>query len=111
MSMNADPRRSNCVNRPLTPHNPPLRSSLVVVAFVLFCTMLGHAQSGPEPGHAIGTVTTRGKLILLTLNDGALGRANMFNLAHHTLRFTPDGAGYRVENVPFAWDPDFGAAL
>jgi hypothetical protein len=56
-------------------------------------------------------VTVHGKLILLTLSEGALGRANMFNLAHHTLRFTPDGSGYRVANIPFAWDPDFGVAL
>jgi hypothetical protein len=70
-----------------------------------------HAQFGNEPGHSIGKVTVQGNLILLTLNEGALGHSNLFNLAHHTLRFMPDGGGYRVANVPFAWDGDFGTAL
>lgn len=82
-----------------------------LLAAVAFGSVAAHAQFGDEPGHSIGTVAVRGKLILLTLDPGVLGRANLFNLEHRTLRFTPDGAGYRVEKIPFTWDSDFGSAL
>ena len=88
-----------------------IRAIVSIVSLVALCAPAARAQFGWEPGHPIGTVTVRGKLILLTLNEGALGHANLFDLAHHTLRFTPDGSGYRVEQVPFVWDSDFGAAL
>src|ERR1700733_1968858 len=88
-----------------------VRRVAAILGILALCSLPGHAQFGDGPGHSIGTVTVRGKLILLTLNEGALGHANLFNLAHHTLRFTPDGAGYRVESIPFAWDADFGAEL
>ncbi|HEV2464202.1 MAG TPA: hypothetical protein VGT04_10375 [Acidobacteriaceae bacterium] len=88
-----------------------IRVVLSIAALVALCAPAARAQFGWEPGHPIGTVTVRGNLILLTLNEGALGHANLFDLAHHTLRFTPDGSGYRVEQVPFVWDSDFGAAL
>jgi hypothetical protein len=78
-------------------------------------TMLGafaaQAQYRQEPGHSIGAVTTQGKLVVLTLDEGVLGQANLFNLAHHTLRFTPEAAGYRVETVAPHWDSDFGAEM
>ena len=35
----------------------------------------------------------------MTLDEGVLGKANLFDLAHRTLRFTPEGARYRVENL------------
>lgn len=85
--------------------------AIAVVAAVLMGSRPANAQFESEPGHSIGTVSVRGKLILLTLNPGALGKANLFNLAHHTLRFTPEDGGYRVEEIPFAWDADFGEAL
>jgi hypothetical protein len=72
---------------------------------------LEHAQYGPGQGHSIGSVTTRGNLIVLTLDEGVLGKANLFDLEHRTLRFTPDGAGYRVENLPLQWDSDFGPEM
>jgi hypothetical protein len=65
----------------------------------------------PQPGKSIGAVTTLGNLIVVTLDDAALGKANLFDLVKHTLRFSPDAGGYRAENAAFAWDPDFGAAL
>src|SRR5213082_113426 len=64
---------------------------------VLSCAT--YSQSRQEPGRSIGTITTQGDLIVLTLNDGVFGKANMFDLARHTLRFTPEGAGYRAENL------------
>jgi hypothetical protein len=61
-----------------------------------------------EPGKSIGSISTQGDLIIFTLNEGALGAANPFDLAKHTLKFTPDAGGYRVENTAFAWDAEFG---
>ena len=57
------------------------------------------AQNRQEPGHSIGTVTTQGNLIVMTLNEGALGHANLFDLSKRTLRFTPEASGYRSENL------------
>ena len=92
-----------------------LKKVCLHVAGLALAGMLGVlpalAQFEQAPGHSIGTVTTHGKLIVLTLNRDALGKANLFDLEHHTLRFTPDGNGYRVESVPFAWDADFGAEI
>jgi len=79
------------------------------------CSVLLHlspcAAQGNEPGRSIGKVSTRGDLIVLELEDGVLGNANPFNLVGRTLRFTPEGARYRVENRALQWDSDFGAAL
>lgn len=67
------------------------------------------AQGPQEPGRSIGTISTQGNLIVFELREGALGRANLFDLSKRTLRFTPDGGGYRIENLPLAWDSDYGA--
>ena len=72
---------------------------------------LSHAQQDDEPGHSIGKVSTRGDLIVMELNDGVLGKANLFELTDHTLRFTPDGSAYRVESQPMQWDSDYGPEL
>ncbi len=69
------------------------------------------AQDWDAPGKSIGSVTTQGNLIVLTLNEDALGKPHLFNLAHRTIRFTPDGSRYRVETLPEAWDSDFGTEL
>jgi hypothetical protein len=89
------------------------RSSLLFGSLaVLACSHAWmRAQYRQEPGRSLGTITTRGNLIIMTLDEGVLGKPNLFNLAHHTVRFTPDGAGYRVENLAEAWDPEFGAPL
>jgi hypothetical protein len=65
-------------------------------------------QRQQEPGKSIGSISTAGNLIVFTLNEGALGTANLFDLVKHTLRFTPGSDGYRIENTTFAWDADFG---
>jgi len=70
-----------------------------------------YAQDLQEPGKSIGTVATQGQLIVMTLDENALGKANLFDLTHRTLRFTPDGAGYRVANLPVEWDSDFGPEI
>ncbi len=69
------------------------------------------AQPRFGTGHSIGTVSTEGNLIVMTLNEGALGRANLFDLAGRTVRFTRKGSGYTIENRPLAWDPEFGSEL
>lgn len=69
------------------------------------------SQGRMSPGKSIGTVTTHGNLIILTLNEDALGKPHLFDLAHRTLRFTPDRSRYRVETLPEAWDNNFGAEL
>ena len=80
----------------------------VVLILMLLRPVPGQAQFRQAAGKSIGTITTRGKLIVMTLNERVLGKANLFDLVHHTLRFTPDGSRYRVENVPFRWDGEIG---
>jgi hypothetical protein len=70
-----------------------------------------NAQYRQEPGRSIGTVGTQGNLIVLTLDEDVLGKANLFNLAHHTLRFTPRGSQYSVETIPWQWDTEFGTEM
>lgn len=85
-------------------------SSLVLAVSVLLAGA-NVALAGQEQGHPIGTVATRGNLIVLTLDKDVLGKPNLFNLAHRTLRFTPEGSGYRVSNVPWQWDSEFGPKM
>jgi hypothetical protein len=84
---------------------------LAWIGLIALCPLFAGAQFRQEPGRSIGTVTKQGNLIVITLDEGVLGKANLFNLAHRTLRFTPEAAGYRVENLAVAWDPEFGAAM
>lgn len=85
------------------------------VALLLFLLCLSpgpaNAQVSSEPGRSIGKVSVHGKLIVVELNEGALGKANLFDLTGRTLRFTPHASGYKVENGPLRWDPDFGPQL
>lgn len=67
------------------------------------------AQRFEAPGHSIGHVSTQGNLIVMELDEGVLGKANMFDLVGRTLRFIPDGTRYRVANQSLQWDSDFGA--
>jgi hypothetical protein len=89
--------------------------SWLKVALVLAGPWLGaslsHTQQGDEPGHSIGKVSVNEGLIVVELNDGALGKANLFDLSGRTLRFAPEGTEYRVENVSLEWDPEYGTEL
>jgi hypothetical protein len=76
---------------------------------LLSCSL--HSQGRQEPGKSIGAISTQGNLIVFTLEEGALGKANLFDLAGRTLHFKPDTGGYRVENTPLQWDSDFGAEV
>ena len=64
-----------------------------------------------EQGRSIGKVSTRGDLIVLELAKGVLGDANLFDLVGRTVRFTPEGARYRIESSALRWDSEFGLAL
>ncbi|MEP6833197.1 MAG: hypothetical protein ABJB74_07365, partial [Gemmatimonas sp.] len=70
---------------------------------------LAVAQRGP--GKPIGKVTVIGNLIHLELDTGAIAPERLFDLDHRTLRFTPAGKGYLVENTTLKWEADFGPAL
>jgi hypothetical protein len=83
---------------------------LILCAFLL-PGLAALGQQREVPGKIIGKVSVTGNLILMELDEGALGRQNLFDLARRNLRFTPAGDGYRVENLPQQWDPDFGRQI
>lgn len=103
-------RESSAVARTSSPCRTGSLFFCAAVALLFVLTTLS-AEAQWEPGHSIGTVTAHGKLIVLTLNEGVLGTPNLFDLSHRTLRFIPGPSGYRVENLPLAWDPDFGEEI
>jgi hypothetical protein len=70
-----------------------------------------NGQDENRQGRSIGKISTKGDLVVMELDDGALGRANLFDLAGRTLRFVPDHNRYRIENAPLQWDSDFGSEL
>jgi hypothetical protein len=90
---------------------PPVIISLVVFSGGGRDDLASFAQPRQEPGRSIGTVSTQGDLIVMTLEEGVLGSANLFDLGGRTLRFTPAAGGYRGENMPLQWDPEFGPEM
>src|SRR2546427_6039163 len=84
---------------------------VLCVSGILSRRNVTYSQGRQEPGRSIGTITTQGDLIVMTLNDGVFGKANMFDLARRTLRFSPGGAGYRAENLTLQWDSEFGKEM
>lgn len=85
--------------------------------FLVLCLLVSSgillAQEGEriEQGHSIGKVSTQNNLIILELNEGALGKSNLFDLVGRTLRFKPEKSEYRVETGALQWDSDFGVQL
>jgi len=95
----------------LEPGSQPMttmRRASLLLALAAVPSMLAAQR---QPGRPIGKVTAIGNLIHLELDKGAVTPERPFDLDHRTLRFTPDGAGYRVENTALVWDADFGAPL
>src|SRR5215813_9118792 len=80
----------------------------IALLLVALTSIVAYSQNRQEPGKSIGSVTVQGNLIVMELNEGVWGKSNMFDLARRTLRFTPDAGGYRAENLPLQWDPEFG---
>jgi hypothetical protein len=87
-----------------------VRSGMLLLLVFFLQAGLAQAQSWGS-GHSIGTTSTDGNLIVVELDKGALGEANLFDLAGRTLRFTPKGAQYFVENTDLQWDSEFGSEL
>ena len=88
-----------------------MRRAAALLGFIAICFLLPnpiYPQEFNQPGHSIGKVSVLGHLILMELDPGALGRQNLFDLNGRTLRFTPSGTGYRLENVPLQWDSAWG---
>jgi hypothetical protein len=83
---------------------------IMLIVCAILVSVAVHAQEG-ESGHPIGKISVLGKLILMELDEGALGQENLFDLGQRTLRFTPGNAGYRVETLPLRWDGDFGQQI
>jgi len=78
---------------------------------ILSICALASAQGRQEPGKSIGAISTQGNLVVMMLEEGVLGKASLFDLGHHTLRFTPDGSRYRAENLASQWDSEFGTEM
>lgn len=87
------------------------RVSITAVAACIAAGSAGALAAQQLPGRSIGSVTTLGDLILMELDSGAIAAANLFDLDGRTLRFTPDGDGYRVESMTLRWDTVFGPEL
>src|SRR6266498_1220926 len=88
-----------------------LTAFVLCVFGFLWRSSVAYSQGRQEPGRSIGTIKTQGDLIVMTLNDGVFGKANMFDLARRTLRFTPEGSAYRAENLTPQWDSEFGIEM
>jgi len=93
--------------KPYRRFSPYLASRSLFLLFTL-CSIGGQAQFRQEPGKPIGKVSVLGNAIVLELDENVLGKANIFDLDHHTLRFTPTASGYKIENLALQWDSDFG---
>jgi hypothetical protein len=88
------------------------RNATLLLCGLLLCVEFLSAQEDRvEQGHSIGKVSVKGNLIVMELDEGALGKANLFDLVNHTIRFTPDGLRYRIETGALQWDSDFGPEL
>jgi len=83
---------------------------------LILCALLvnpgpSNAREENEPGHSIGKVSINGDLIVVELGDGALGKANLFDLSGRTLRFAPEGSRFSRGEWAIAVDSDFGPEL
>ena len=88
------------------------RCGILVLCGLLLYPSLSYAQEEQtEPGHPIGKVSIKGDLIVMELDEGALGKAHLFDLVGRTLRFAPEGSRYRAENDALHWDSEFGPQL
>ncbi len=101
---------SRCVRRYVLHRHVP-RLLLILCAFLLPRLPARAQEPGEPPGKPIGKVSVVRNLILLDLDEGALGQEKLFDLGRRTVRFTPGDGGYRVNNQPLRWDADFGQKM
>jgi hypothetical protein len=59
----------------------------------------------------MGKVSINGGLIVMELDEAALGKSNLFDLTGQTLRFNLEGSRYRIERGPLRWESDYGPEL
>ena len=85
---------------------PPVKC-LVISCLLLLCFF--HSQGQAQAGTV--TVSALDQGIILELGPDDFVPENLFDLEGKTLRFTPDGIGYRTEVVPLEWDSDFGTVI
>lgn len=83
----------------------------VAILLSLGLAAAANPAHGQMQGRSIGSVTTRGELILIELDTDAVALPNLFDLEGRTLRFVSESRGYRAENLPLQWEPDFGERL
>jgi len=96
----------------MSPSRRRFSKTLLILACAILAPMTAaRAQGFGETGKPIGKVSVVGNLILMELDEGALGQQHLFDLGQRTLRFTPGKTGYRIENLPLRWDADFGTKL
>jgi hypothetical protein len=84
---------------------------IALISLIMFIHLGAVGQTRMPAGHSVGKVSTLGDLIVVELAEGVRGNENLFNLGGRTLRFTPDGSRFRVENGSLKWDPNFGAEI
>jgi hypothetical protein len=85
--------------------------NLLLCGLLLFVSLAAAQEDRVEQGRSIGKVSVKDNLIVMELDEGALGKSNLFDLVDHTIRFTPDGSRYRIETGSLQWDSDFGPEL
>ena len=85
-------------------------------------TERGGVEVKQVPGRKIGTITTKGNLVLLELDEGVISNQNLFDLDKRTIRFTPEAlkapgeggppaGGFRAENLPLQWEAATGSPI
>jgi hypothetical protein len=94
--------------------NPSQRRTPWHIAYLVLCVLLASLSGDAEDrgaGKSIGKISTLGKLIVLELDENALGKENLSDLEGRTLRLSPVAGGYEVASFPLRWDPEFGSEL
>lgn len=92
-------------------HNSVFLCFVLILCQAIVLSVTAQGQESERPGKSIGEVSVQGKLIVVELDEGALGLQNLFDLNGRTLRFIPADGGYRVENTALQWDADFGSKM
>ncbi|MEX2531459.1 MAG: hypothetical protein WD960_11865 [Gemmatimonadota bacterium] len=107
-----------CAPDPDAPSEPPPTADVQVEAIIegayvspVTNTPYGGSHVRQYPGQPSGTVTTHGEVIVLELDEGVVSEENLFDLDGRTLRFTPEGEGFRVENLALEWVEERGEVL
>ena len=86
-----------------------LSHATILFTWTLFLWPNVLSAQDDRPGRGIGNISTLGDLVVMELDEGALGKTNLFDLTGHTLRFLPQHSRYSVRMAPLQWDSEFGA--